>query len=128
MVCLSCRTENRPGRRFCSHCGAPLSVVCASCGEPNDPEDRFCGSCGTSLTAGASPVTKPQPPADRTPMPVAERRLVSVLFADLVGFTSLSEERDAEDVRDLLSKYFEDSRRLVTLYGGSVEKFIGDAV
>ena len=61
-------------------------------------------------------------------MPVAERRLVSVLFADLVGFTSLSEERDAEDVRDLLSKYFEDSRRLVTLYGGSVEKFIGDAV
>jgi len=61
-------------------------------------------------------------------MPVAERRLVSVLFADLVGFTSFSEERDAEEVRDLLSKYFEDSRRLVTLYGGSVEKFIGDAV
>ena len=128
MVCLSCRTENRPGRRFCSHCGAPLSVVCASCGEPNDPDDRFCGRCGTPLTADAPLAASTSPPPDRTPIPVAERRLVSVLFADLVGFTSLSEERDAEDVRDLLSKYFEDSRRLVTLYGGSVEKFIGDAV
>jgi class 3 adenylate cyclase/tetratricopeptide (TPR) repeat protein len=60
--------------------------------------------------------------------PVAERRLVSVLFADLVGFTSLSESRDAEEVRELLSRYFDTCRRLVGLYGGVVEKFIGDAV
>ena len=60
--------------------------------------------------------------------PAAERRLVSVLFADLVGFTSLSEMRDAEDTRELLSRYFETSRRLIELYGGTVEKFIGDAV
>jgi class 3 adenylate cyclase/tetratricopeptide (TPR) repeat protein len=60
--------------------------------------------------------------------PVAERRLVSVLFADLVGFTTLSESRDAEEVRDLLSRYFDTCRRLVGLYGGTVEKFIGDAV
>jgi class 3 adenylate cyclase/tetratricopeptide (TPR) repeat protein len=53
---------------------------------------------------------------------------VSVLFADLVGFTSLSESRDAEEVRDLLSRYFDSCRRLVELYGGVVEKFIGDAV
>jgi class 3 adenylate cyclase/tetratricopeptide (TPR) repeat protein len=53
---------------------------------------------------------------------------VSVLFADLVGFTALSESRDAEDVRELLSRYFETCRRLVERYGGSVEKFIGDAV
>jgi predicted ATPase/class 3 adenylate cyclase len=59
---------------------------------------------------------------------VAERRLVSVLFADLVGFTSLSESRDAEEVRELLSRYFDTCRRLVGLYGGVVEKFIGDAV
>jgi class 3 adenylate cyclase/tetratricopeptide (TPR) repeat protein len=59
---------------------------------------------------------------------VAERRLVSVLFADLVGFTSLSEGRDAEDVRELLSRYFDSCRRLISLYGGTVEKFIGDAV
>jgi class 3 adenylate cyclase/tetratricopeptide (TPR) repeat protein len=59
---------------------------------------------------------------------VAERRLVSVLFADLVGFTTLSEGRDSDEVRELLSRYFETSRRLIELYGGTVEKFIGDAV
>jgi class 3 adenylate cyclase len=59
--------------------------------------------------------------------PTAERRLVSVLF-DLAGFTTLSESRDAEDVRELLSRYFDTSRRLIELYGGTVEKFIGDAV
>jgi len=59
---------------------------------------------------------------------VAERRLVSVLFADLVGFTTLSESRDAEEVRELLSRYFDSCKRLILLYGGTVEKFIGDAV
>ena len=59
---------------------------------------------------------------------VDERRLVSVLFADLVGFTTLSEGRDAEEVRELLSRYFDSSKRLISLYGGTVEKFIGDAV
>jgi class 3 adenylate cyclase len=62
------------------------------------------------------------------PEPVTERRLVSVLFADLVGFTTLSESRDAEEVRELLSRYFDTCRRLIELYGGTVEKFIGDAV
>jgi class 3 adenylate cyclase len=51
-----------------------------------------------------------------------------VLFADLVGFTSLSEQRDAEEVRDLLTRYFDTCRTLIVRYGGSVEKFIGDAV
>jgi predicted ATPase/class 3 adenylate cyclase len=54
--------------------------------------------------------------------------LVSVLFADLVGFTALSERRDAEEVRELLSRYFDTCSRLIGLYGGTVEKFIGDAV
>jgi len=64
----------------------------------------------------------------RAPAPVAERRLVSVLFADLVGFTALSESQDSEEVRALLSRYFDTCKRLITLYGGTVEKFIGDAV
>jgi class 3 adenylate cyclase len=53
---------------------------------------------------------------------------MSVLFADLVAFTSLSEDRDAEDVRELLSRYFEAARQVIERYGGTVEKFIGDAV
>jgi class 3 adenylate cyclase/tetratricopeptide (TPR) repeat protein len=60
--------------------------------------------------------------------PVSERRFVSVLFADLVGFTSASESRDAEETRELLTRYFDTCRRLVELYGGTIEKFIGDAV
>jgi len=61
-------------------------------------------------------------------MTTAERRLVSVLFADLVGFTALSEKRDAEEVRELLTRYFDTCRSVVSRYGGVVEKFIGDAV
>ena len=58
----------------------------------------------------------------------AERRHISVLFADLVGFTTLSEHRDAEDVRELLTQYFTTARTIIGRYGGTVEKFIGDAV
>jgi class 3 adenylate cyclase len=67
-------------------------------------------------------------PAQPRETPSAERRLVSVLFADLVGFTKASEERDAEDTRELLTRYFDSSRQIVERYGGTVEKFIGDAV
>ena len=90
---------------------------------------RFCTECGTPLDAEAAPSqdAASSTGASRT-APVAERRLVSVLFADLVGFTTLSEQRDAEEVRELLSRYFDTSRRLIELYGGTVEKFIGDAV
>jgi class 3 adenylate cyclase len=60
----------------------------------------------------------PDPPATEAATPVAERRLVSVLFADLVGFTTLSEHRDPEEVRELLSQYFDRCRALIGRYGG----------
>src|SRR5690242_8870305 len=119
MLCESCGTENRAGRKFCAECGAPLAVACGTCGAANEPGERFCGECGASL---AEPAAAPRE------APASERRLVSVLFADLVGFTPLSESRDAEDVREFLSRYFDSCRRIISLYGGTVEKFIGDAV
>jgi len=94
--------------------------VCAACGAP-DEGGRFCGRCGVAL----GPAPAPAPAADG---PVAERRVTSVLFGDLVGFTTLSESRDAEEVRDLLSRYFAQCRTVIGRYGGTVEKFIGDAV
>jgi predicted ATPase/class 3 adenylate cyclase len=121
MRCSSCGTENEATRKFCGECGSPLAVICAECGSANTPGVKFCGECGTAL--GTAPVARETPEA-----PAAERRLVSVLFADLVGFTSASETRDAEDTRELLSRYFDTCRRLIELYGGTVEKFIGDAV
>src|SRR5262249_6735323 len=117
--------SNREGRKFCSACGSPLAVGCPACGAPFDPGDAFCGECGAAL--GAAPAASVRPQAS-VAAPAAERRLVSVLFADLVGFTTLSARRDAEDVRELLSRYFDSCRRLIELYGGTVEKFIGDAV
>ncbi len=117
-TCAACGTDAAPGQRFCGHCGAPLAKACPACGAENSPEHRFCGECGAPLNAATSGA---QPP-------VSERRLVSVLFADLVGFTTLSEHRDPEEVRDLLSRYFDRCRTLIGRYGGTVEKFIGDAV
>jgi len=120
VTCAQCGTENPAGQRFCGSCGTALAQTCASCGAANVPGQRFCGDCGAPL--GDLPATPP------VSAPTAERRLVSILFADLVGFTTLSENRDAEEVRELLSRYFDSCRRLIELYGGTVEKFIGDAV
>ena len=120
--CTHCGVSNRDGRKFCSACGGSLASGCSACGGPLEAGDRFCGECGAAVTA-----TTPAGAAG-TAAPVAERRLVSVLFADLVGFTAASAGRDAEDTRELLSRYFDTSRRLIELYGGTVEKFIGDAV
>ena len=121
-TCGNCGAENAAGRKFCGQCGTPLARSCPTCGAANEPDVNFCGECGSRLDAAAPALAAPRD------APAAERRLVSVLFADLVGFTTLSESRDAEDVRELLSRYFEKCRRLIGLYGGTVEKFIGDAV
>jgi class 3 adenylate cyclase/tetratricopeptide (TPR) repeat protein len=123
MICGSCGTDNAAGRKFCTECGASLVAACPSCGASIDGTEKFCGECGSPL--GGQPTPAPGPTVTA---PAAERRLVSVLFADLVGFTSASESRDAEDTRQLLSRYFETAQQLISRYGGTVEKFIGDAV
>ena len=123
MTCASCGTENTRRPEVLRRRAAARSPSAARpAAPPNEPGDAFCGECG-------SPLGGPGGCRRRTPSaPAAERKLVSVLFADLVGFTALSEERDAEDTRELLSRYFDTCRRLIELYGGTVEKFIGDAV
>jgi class 3 adenylate cyclase/tetratricopeptide (TPR) repeat protein len=130
MLCPVCGAENEPGRKFCGECGASLALACPSCGTPNPPNVKFCGECGTPLAGGATgpSAAAASPAGGPASTPVAERRLVSVLFADLVGFTTLSEARDSEEVRDLLSRYFDTSRQIIGRYGGNIEKFIGDAV
>ncbi len=127
MLCSNCGAESAPGKKFCAECGNPLARACPNCGSPLGGSEKFCAECGTPL-AGASvaPARVSAPQVRETP--AAERRLVSVLFADLVGFTTLSESRDAEEVRELLSTYFDTCKTLISRYGGVVEKFIGDAV
>src|SRR3954453_9742614 len=89
-------------------------VVCAKCGQENPDGFRFCGRCGAALAA-AGPTRE-------------ERKVVTVLFTDLVGFTGRSERLDPEDVRATLSPYYARLRNEIERHGGTVEKFIGDAV
>ena len=87
---------------------------CSGCGQENPPAARFCLSCGTPLSDGSRPVD--------------ERRIVSIIFVDLVGFTGQAEQLDPEDVRAFLAPYHDRVRREIESFGGTVEKFIGDAV
>jgi class 3 adenylate cyclase/tetratricopeptide (TPR) repeat protein len=118
VICGTCNQENPSTNKFCGNCGSLLSTPCPQCGASNDPASNFCGQCGSALTESASQ------PAPAT----AERRLVTVLFTDLTGFTSFSEGRDAEEVRSFQSAYYEESRRVMARFGGVIEKYIGDAV
>jgi len=139
MLCSSCGSENAADRKFCGECGGRLALACASCGAPNPPNVRFCGECGSGLataegaapTAPASSVlvtSAPTWPHPTNSSREAELKVVSVLFADLVGFTTASESRDPEAVRETLTRYFETATTVIERYGGTVEKFIGDAV
>ncbi len=133
MRCGQCGASLGAADRFCGTCGSPLET-CPSCGEQVVPGDRFCRACGAGLGPGKTPgpgkTLGPGKDAggDAGHEPVAERRVCSVLFCDLVGFTPLSESRDPEAVRELLSRYFGVARTMIGRYGGTVEKFIGDAV
>ncbi len=135
MNCGSCGKENKATAKFCAECGSLLARACPSCAAPVRADQRFCDECGTPLgTAGALPSSTPDrsidpsSPAAQAHGQSAERRVCSVLFCDLVGFTPLSEARDPEEVRELLSRYFDVARTVIVRYGGVVEKFIGDAV
>jgi class 3 adenylate cyclase/tetratricopeptide (TPR) repeat protein len=103
-------------------------VVCAACGTANSPGVRFCGECGSAIGVDEAPAVAAAREEAQGASSGTERRRVSVLFADLVGFTTLSEVRDAEEVRDLLTRYFDLAQQIIGRYGGTVEKFIGDAV
>ena len=121
MTCPFCSSENKPGSSFCGECGSPLVSRCPSCGEETEPVQHFCTRCGTALTARGSSAAAAAPAGP-------EMRLVSVVFVDLVGFTALSETREAEDLSELLDRYSNLARTVVERYGGVVDKFIGDAV
>src|SRR5438552_5835229 len=89
--------------------------ICATCGQDNPDVARFCLACGAALGVDEA-------------APQEERRFISVLFVDLVGFTARAERLDPEDVRAILTPYHETVRREIESFGGVVEKFVGDAV
>jgi class 3 adenylate cyclase len=90
-------------------------TICPSCGQENPPIAKFCLACAEPLSERSHGLRE-------------ERKVVTVLFADLVGFTARAERLDPEDVRAILTPYFARVRREIESFGGTVEKFIGDAV
>ncbi|MDR7507373.1 MAG: AAA family ATPase [Armatimonadota bacterium] len=110
--CQRCGTANPPEARFCMACGAPLQTPCPACGAGNPPGARFCRRCGTALAE----------------ISLTERRVVTTLFADLARSTTLIRRMDPEAARGLLGRFFAAMREEIERCGGTVEKFIGDAV
>jgi len=112
--CQVCGAENPDDARFCVECGSSLADLCESCGAELPRAARFCPACGTS-------VPPPAPPGE-------ERKLVTVLFADLVGSTALGARLDPEHLEEVTDAFFGAMRQEIERQGGTVEKFIGDAV
>ncbi|HEV2005756.1 MAG TPA: AAA family ATPase, partial [Candidatus Limnocylindrales bacterium] len=101
-------------------------MLCASCGSALPVEARFCPSCGT-VVAGAAPGQPPAAPSPN-PTPRHERRLLTVMFGDLVGFTNASDGADPEDVRGRVRPFHDLVRREVAKTGGTVARVVGDGV
>jgi len=151
LACASCGHSNPVTNRFCGQCGTAFPLTCPSCGTVNPTGNRFCGACGSALdsrpaesdsasrtaqtprpsvsASQSTPATTPAPlPSTAAAQQQEERRLVTVLFCDLVGFTPLAEQLDPEDVRDLQALYFDVMSAQIERYSGTVEKYAGDAV
>ena len=141
MRCLQCQFENVDGAKFCNECGGKLEISCSKCGKPNPPGSKFCNECGNELKElqiGA-PVdfTKPQ---SYTPKHLAdkilttrssiegERKLVTVFFADVANYTSMSEKLDPEEVHQIMDGAFKILMDEIHKYEGTINQFTGDGV
>jgi class 3 adenylate cyclase len=120
VICPACAHENRPGAKFCEECAAPLPRACASCGCELRPTAKFCDECGAPAS-GAVPGPRPADPA-------GTRKVVSIVFADLVGSTALHERLDPESARRFMETYYDAMRGAVESHGGTVTQLLGDGV
>ena len=145
--CPGCRHENRASAKFCDECGATLPRACPACGASARAGAKFCDECGQPLTAASAPAPRAAAPergaaapASYTPRHLAEKILVSraaiegerkqvtVLFADCVGFTALSTKLDPEDLHGIMDGFFQHVMEAVHRYEGTVNQFTGDGV
>ncbi|SOC40416.1 adenylate cyclase [Rhizobium subbaraonis] len=142
MNCAACGFKVEDGFAFCPRCGASQQKICSSCGQVSPPDFAFCPKCGTSLvpptgmaspakpqSAGASAGSHPHPGTPAAPSETeSDRRIVTALFADLCGYTTLGERIDPEMLQSLQNEVFEELSAAVAAEGGYVDKFVGDAL
>src|SRR5262245_1039216 len=128
MTCTACGHANPETARFCNACGVAFAPRCAGCGTDNPPGSRFCNACGAALA------TRPDPGPSRVEGPTRRadsreaRKVVTVVFADLIGSTALHERLDAESARSLMGRYYGALHAAVEAHGGRVVKLLGDGV
>ncbi|MBM3839122.1 MAG: zinc-ribbon domain-containing protein [Verrucomicrobia bacterium] len=140
MRCPKCQEENPSDARFCTQCGAGIEIPCANCGAANAPRNKFCQHCGQPLASVPAWSGRFASPTDYTPAALArkiraarpaverERKQVTVLFTDVSGFTSLSEQLDPEEVQRLMQRCFDLMLEAVHRYEGTVSQFLGDGL
>src|SRR5256714_8073415 len=133
-TCRSCGADNPAGARFCMSCGSSLARSCPTCGTEVPAGARFCMSCGNALDEVAAPAAgETTAPHDASggreeAAPSEERRTVTVLFADLSGYTAVAERLDHETVKALTDRCLTRLAGEVERFGGHVDKYIGDNV
>jgi predicted ATPase/class 3 adenylate cyclase len=152
MHCPGCNSDNPPENRFCEECGTRLEARCSECGAVLRPTARFCGACGAEVAGAAqAPTAAPAEQRDRaqtaraddrsyTPRHLVEkilnarsalqgeRRQVTVLFADLAGFTTLAANRNPEEVHSIMDRCFEAMTAEVHRFEGTVNQYTGDGI
>jgi len=141
MKCPQCQSNNREGVNFCEECGASVTVICSNCNSRIPIDKKFCGECGQKIrqdeTVSAIDFEKPH---SYTPKFMAEkilttrsslegeRKLVTVFFSDVAGFTTLSEQLDPESVHEIMDGCFKILMAEIHAYEGTINQFTGDGV
>ena len=141
MQCPKCQFGNREGAKFCGKCGSKFEITCPECGAKNLSDNNFCDECGYNLQR---PIEAPgldySKPKSYTPKYLAdkilstrssiegERKLVTVMFADVAGFTAISESLDPEDVHQIMDGCFKIMMEEIHKYEGTINQFTGDGV
>ena len=141
MRCQECQTENPASRKFCRECGTKLLLACPQCGPENLPDDKFCGECGYSFkNLKTETLIDYSEPHSYTPKYLAdkilttrssiegERKLVTVLFADVANYTSISEKLDPEEIHQIMDGCFKILMDEIHKYEGTINQFTGDGI
>ena len=141
MQCPKCQFDNREGAKFCKNCGTELLLTCPQCNTSHTPGSSFCDECGFNLLRPAkAPAVNYSEPESYTPKHLAdkiltsrsyiegERKLVTVLFADVANYTSIAEKLDPEAVHQIMDGCFTILMDEIHRYEGTINQFTGDGV
>lgn len=127
-TCAECSTEFDPPDKFCRECGARrVPEACAACEAPLLANARFCVQCGTPV-AGAGSETEVETVVRRGTQELGDRRIVTVMFTELIGLASMTERLDPEEISDIVNQFFAVLTEPIYRHGGIVDKYIGDSV